>query len=140
MFRIREVDGFDQAEILTELHHAAFEDSADLVDFADGWWWVAFNERVPYSPAGFIGMKAETDCTAYFIRVGVDPDYRGHGLQRRLMRAMHIKARKLCFWNIITDTRDNPHSANNLIAAGYRTFSPSNPWAHRDAVYWTKDL
>jgi GNAT superfamily N-acetyltransferase len=139
-YRIREVDDSDYAEELHELHRVCFDDGSPLVDFSEGHWWIAFLKDIP---AAFIGVvQAEHFADAgYFIRVGVDPSHRGRGLQRRLMRAMEAKARKVGWHRIVTDTRDNPPSANNLIAAGYLTFSPSNAWASRlDAIYWTKEL
>ena len=32
------------------------------------------------------------------------------------------------------------HSANNFIRAGYRLFSPLNPWAWSNTLYWRKDV
>ena len=32
------------------------------------------------------------------------------------------------------------HSANNFIRAGYRLFSPKNPWAWPNTLYWRKDM
>lgn len=138
-YRIREVSGEDYQEELAELHEASFEETAKVVDFTEGYWWIAFHKG---TPAAFIGIKQSVigADAGYFWRVGVDPAHRGRGLQKRLMRAMHAKAKKLGWKRIVSDTRDNPHSANNIISAGYRTFSPINPWAHRDAIYWIKDL
>lgn len=41
---------------------------------------------------------------------------------------------------IITDTSDNPSSANNLIKCGYRMFTPEHPWGFRHTCYWEKNL
>jgi hypothetical protein len=41
---------------------------------------------------------------------------------------------------IVTDTTDNPSSANNLIACGYRIYAPENPWGFTHTIYWSKDL
>ena len=139
MYRIREVDGEDYADELRELHLAAFKDLAAVPDFLDGYWWIAFHGD---APAAFIGIKQSIlgYNLGYFWRVGVDPKHRGNRLQLRLMRAMHAKAKRIGWRHVVSDTRDNPHSANNIIAAGYRTFSPERPWAHHDAIYWIKDL
>ena len=32
------------------------------------------------------------------------------------------------------------HSANNFIRAGYRLFTPLNPWAWSNTLYWRKDV
>jgi hypothetical protein len=62
------------------------------------------------------------------------------GLQRRFVRVREQKARRIGMRGIITDTSDNPSSANNLIRCGYRIFTPENPWGFRHTIYWTKDL
>lgn len=140
MYHVREVDGAEYFDELAALHKATFDDGAKVVDFTDGYWWIAFHKG--FDPAAFIGVKQSIlgPPVGYFWRVGVLPHHRGNALQRRLMRAMEAKARKVGWSRIVTDTRDNPPSANNIIAAGYKMFSPDNPWAHSDACYWTKDL
>jgi hypothetical protein len=37
---------------------------------------------------------------------------------------------------VITDTNENPASANNLIATGFKMFEPSEPWGFKTALYW----
>lgn len=139
MYRIREVDGEDEHEALTELHRATFTDGERVADFTSGYWWVATHND---TPVAFIGVVESPRArqVGYFNRVGVLPDHRGKRLQRRLMRAMEQKAKKIGWKKIITDTRHNPSSANNIIAAGYKMFSPIDAWGHIDACYWTKDL
>ncbi len=143
MYRIREVDADEYEDELEHLHRATFNDGTPLADFTEGYWWIAF-EQTKYgpAPAAFIGIRQSILGlhTGYFIRVGVLDLHRGHGLQRRLMRAMEQKAKKVGWVRIVTDTRNNPHSANNIIAAGYRMFNPEPPWGFTDASYWTKDL
>ena len=56
------------------------------------------------------------------------------------MRAMEAKARRLGFKTIISDTSDNPPSANNMIACGYRIYAPPEPWAFTYTIYWFKNL
>jgi hypothetical protein len=46
------------------------------------------------------------------------------------------KARELG-WNwVITDTTDNPASANSLINAGFKIYTPSSPWSYKHSIYW----
>lgn len=139
MYRIRQVDPDEFLDELAELHALTFTNGESHPDYTKGHWWIAFFGD---APAGFIGVTRSNKFqnTGYFHRVGVAPKHRGNGIQLRLMRAMERHARKIGWHRIVSDTRDNPPSANNLIAAGYQTFSPSNPWAHRDAIYWTKEL
>ena len=141
MYRIGEVDGAEYAEELEALHNAVFAPAeAYMPDFADGYWWIAFAED---HPVAFIGIQQSTQGAhvGYFTRVGVIRTHRGNRLQLRLTRAMHAKARKVGWTNVVTDTRDNPHSANNIAASGYRMFTPTSPWCRlEDTLYWKKDL
>ncbi|MFK4601367.1 hypothetical protein ABIF57_000819 [Bradyrhizobium diazoefficiens] len=42
--------------------------------------------------------------------------------------------------SIVSDTTDNPVSANNFIQAGYRLYEPEVPWAWSHTLYWRKRL
>jgi len=39
---------------------------------------------------------------------------------------------------MVSDTTDNPASANNFIRAGYRLYRPEYPWAYSNTLYWRK--
>lgn len=140
MYRVREVDGCDEAEELMALHLRTFDpQEAPMGDFSDGYWWLAYFEDEPVAFAGICQAFYHSD-VGYFSRVGVLKQHRGNGLQRRLMRCLELKARRIGWSQIITDTRFNEHSANNLIAAGYRLYTPPDPWGIRETLYWTKDV
>jgi GNAT superfamily N-acetyltransferase len=78
--------------------------------------------------------------TVYLARAGVLPQYRGQGLQKRMIRVRERWARANGFAWVITDTTENPASSNSLIAAGYKLFEPTAPWANDDSLYWRKRL
>lgn len=104
-----------------------------------GWWWVALQGGLPVGFAGLTRSQRWSD-TGYLCRAGVVYTARGKGLQKRLIRVREAKARQLG-WNwLITDTTDNPASANSLIACGFKMFIPSKPWGNPTACYWRKDL
>jgi GNAT superfamily N-acetyltransferase len=85
--------------------------------------------------AGLVRSMVWTD-TGYLCRAGVLDDFTGHGLQKRLILARVKQAKKLG-WNwVITDTTDNPASANSLINAGFKIYTPGNPWSYKHAIYW----
>ncbi|OKO85938.1 hypothetical protein AC630_04260 [Bradyrhizobium sp. AS23.2] len=42
--------------------------------------------------------------------------------------------------SIVSDTTDNPVSANNFIQAGYRLYEPEVPWAWSHSLYWRRSL
>ena len=145
VYRIREVDGTDEdiAELLRELHDETFGDTAPQVRTDEGWWWIAYDAEETRDIAGFLGMIpsiGNPKTVAYFKRVGVVDRHKGNGLQKRLMRAMEAKARRLGFTSIISDTSDNPPSANNMIRGGYLIYTPPEPWAFAHTIYWFKNL
>lgn len=144
VYRISEVDGSDDdiAETLRELHDEVFGDTAPQIDPERGFWWLAIEASHGRELAGFCGLTPTyADHTlGYLKRAGVLRPHRGQGLQRRFVRVREAKARRLGMRGIITDTSDNPSSANNLIACGYRIFRPPEPWGFNHTIYWTKDL
>jgi superfamily I DNA/RNA helicase len=74
--------------------------------------------------------------TGYLCRAGVLPEFTGHALQLRLIKARLAQAKKLN-WNwCITDTTNNPASANSLINAGFKLYTPGQPWSFKNALYW----
>jgi GNAT superfamily N-acetyltransferase len=108
-------------------------------EIADGRWWVAYDGDHAVAFAALHPSSQWSDA-GYLSRAGVLPAYRGQGLQRRLLRVRERAARRHG-WNwLVTDTKLNPASANNLIACGYRQFEPSKPWADPEATYWKKGL
>lgn len=140
-YRIREVDGNDDdiADALSELHQLTFLGAAPGPEFDQGHWWIASRETEPVAFAGILPSTHFANA-GYFCRVGVLRKHCGHGLQLRLMRAIEARARLNGWCSIISDTTDNMHSANNFIRAGYHLFSPINPWAWSNTLYWRKDM
>ena len=60
MYRIREVDGYDDdiAETLADLHRLTFFDSASVPAFDRGHWWLAYHETIPVAFAGSHSVHA----------------------------------------------------------------------------------
>jgi GNAT superfamily N-acetyltransferase len=141
VYRIREVDGSDDdvADELRLLHELTFFGDAPAPDTDTGHWWLVYCGD---DPVAFAGLTPSTygPCVGYLKRVGVLPGHRGHGLHRRLTRVREARARRNGWRLLVTDTTNNPHSANNLIACGYRIFAPVVPWAFPQTIYWRKDL
>jgi GNAT superfamily N-acetyltransferase len=105
-----------------------------------GHWWVAYDEEG--KPVGFAGMVRSIswyDC-GYLCRAGVLDSHTGHGLQKRLINTRIAQAKKLNWKWAITDTTNNPPSANSLINAGFKLYNPTKPWAYRHSLYWRKKL
>lgn len=141
MYRIREVDGHDDetADALTELHRLTFFDGAPIPEFDQGHWWLAFRETTPIAFAGVV-PSTRAHNAGYFCRVGVLKKHCGNELQLRLMRALESRARRNGWSSVVSDTTDNPASANNFIRAGYRLYRPLYPWGYPTTLYWRKSI
>lgn len=140
-YRIREVNGRapTKALALLRLQEATFADAAPLVSPDKGHWWLAYHGDDPVAFAGLIKSTLVPNA-GYLSRVGVLADHRGHRLQCRLTRALELRARRNGWARIVTDTTDNIPSANSLIRAGFKLFTPKTPWAFGHSLYWTKDI
>lgn len=103
------------------------------------YWWVAFDDVHPVAFAA-LTLSAQWGDTGYLSRAGVLPAYRGQGLQKKLIKVRERKAKQLGWQWLVTDTTDNPPSANNLIDCGFKTFIPSRPWGFDSTIYWKKKL
>lgn len=106
------------------------------VDTAGTTWWVVRLTGV--GPVAFAGIRywPADDC-GYLCRAGVIPGHRGHGLQRRLIRARLRYAAKQGWSACYTYTvPDNLASANSLIRAGFKLWRPIRPWGGKSALYW----
>lgn len=133
-YRIREVDGTVEEETIHALTRICMPWD-DLPDTGAGFWWLAYAGDVAI---GFGGVRdASTDPQAAFLCLsGVVPEHRGRGLQRRLIRVRVQKARRLRKHSVISYTMDNAHSGNNLIACGFRLYSPLKRWEGGSVNYW----
>jgi GNAT superfamily N-acetyltransferase len=141
MYKIRAVDGGDEevGHTLDDLHRLTFFNSAPIPDFDWGHWWFVYCRD---QPVGFAGLVPSTHAhnAGYFCRVGVLREHCGRGLQLRLMRAMEAQASR-SGWNcVVSDTTNNPASANNFIKAGYRLYQPQFPWGWANTLYWRKPI
>ena len=141
MYRIRAVDAGDDeiAQTLADLHRLTFFESAAVPQFERGSWWLAYEGPEAVAFAGVL-PSTHAQNSGYFCRVGVLKRHWGHELQLRLMRAVEAKARRIGWDSIVSDTTNNPVSANNFIKAGYRIYEPKVPWAWSNTLYWRKWL
>lgn len=120
--------------MIAELDRLIFpEDYA--VKYAGSVWWVA---TVEGSAVAFAGVKL-IDGYAFHTRAGILPDYRGHGLQKKLIAkreayAFERGAKAVCTYTLV----DNCASSNSLIGAGYHLFEPEWKWAGKECLYWRK--
>lgn len=136
MYRIRRADENESAADIERLEN---ETGLPRTPYGDVTWWLAFLDSDPVAYLGALPSPIVSGAV-YLARVGVLPAHRGNGLQLRLMRALDRDARIEGFESVVSDTTDNPPSANNFIRAGYRIFEPRTPWAYAHSIYWRKAL
>jgi GNAT superfamily N-acetyltransferase len=140
-FNIRYVD-IRKPEICTAIIHLQKQCLPfDRVYKPDhGHWWIVYTETG--APVGFAGLRRSYQWgdAGYLCRAGVLAQYQGHGLQKRLIDVRIRKAKSLNWAWLLTDTTDNPASANSLIAKGFRLYEPALPWAYKNSLYWRLDI
>lgn len=105
----------------------------------EGAWWIG---QCDGQLAAYCAARPSSTApgTVYLCRAGVMPDWRGRGLQRRLVHVRERWARAQGYTRVVTDTYRNPASANTLIHCGYRMWEPEYPWGRAGACYWVKSL
>lgn len=108
-------------------------------DTSTGYWWVMELDGRPIAFAG-LHPSSKYSGVGYLCRAGVVADHRGKGIQKQLVRVRERKAKALGWSHLMTDTCNNPASANSLIACGFQTFTPSIPWGGDEVIYWRKRL
>ncbi len=140
MFRFVEVDGADAAEVLRSMNalDSTFPDLTDA-HLETGFWWLlkthsgvlcGFAGLVPNDP--YVGV-------GYLKRAYVSPDYRGRGVQLDMIYTRVAKAHELGWHQLVTETTSQ-YSARNLSRAGFERVEPEQPWAGKDALYFSKML
>jgi GNAT superfamily N-acetyltransferase len=102
-------------------------------------YWVGYWIKTPVAFCIVAPSLHWVDCV-YLARAGVAPEFRGQGLQKRMISLREKWARAKKYKWAVTDTTGNPPSANSLIARGYRLYEPSAPWGLSTAIYWRKKL
>jgi GNAT superfamily N-acetyltransferase len=104
-----------------------------------GSWWVATENGRDIGFAGLVRTVSWTDC-GYLCRAGVVPAARGQGLQKKFIYVRIRQAKALGWKWLVSDTTDNPASANSLIACGFKMFKPTKPWGFKNTLYWRRKL
>lgn len=102
-------------------------------------YWLAWcdNKPVGYCIASVI--PSEDAC--FLARAGVCKEYRGHGLQKKLIKVREVYCKKIGIKKMITYTLvENIASNRNLQKCGYWLYLPQNYWAGKETLYWYKDL
>ena len=106
-------------------------------DPSRGHWWIAYRSG---QPAAYAGLHVVAGHMGFLCHAGVLRGHRGHGLQRRLIDKRIEKARHLGLSFVYSTTYANPVSSNNLIACGFRMYTPARPWGAEGTNYWILHL
>jgi len=139
MLKIRTTKNFN---LIKRLDAELFDDEEkeEIINLNWTWFIAEYNGKI----AGFAGLQVEEEggrLYGYLARAGVKPDFRGKGIQRELILARDVQAKRQGADTCITYTASwNIPSANNLIACGYRLYSPSKRYGIRNALYFWKKL
>lgn len=140
---VREVDLSDVLirEIIVSLIYDCFAPDTLQKNYRPkGMWWLGFDGKHAVAFAGMSPSVQWMD-TGYMTLSGVLAAYRGRGLQKRLIQRRIEKAKQLKWKTVVTETiHDNAPSMNNLIACGFRPYTPKKPWGNEGAVYWRKHI
>lgn len=111
---------------------------------ADVYWIAHESGADPYRGrvAGYAIARDIGQGIAYLNRAGVMQKYRGHGLQKRLIRVRLGWARRKGLTDAITYVhKDNMASMRNLIACGFLPYRPEFAWAGtKEFMYFKRTL
>ena len=99
-------------------------------------WWVILDEGEIVAYCGSIYSKG----ICIFNRAWVKKNYRGQGIQRRMIKTRIKAASTFCHIAITYTTLDNFPSANNLINCGFRLYLPEYSYGGSDKLYFQKLL
>lgn len=137
--KIAKVPGFKFAHEIYEMQDHCFPGEATVqVDNTSDWWLAYVDDDI----AGYASLSPSTsrEYAGYLSHCGVKQEYRGMGLQRKLIRARIAQGKRYNWRTLVTDTTDNPKSANNLIACGFKLYTPKRPWGQVHTNYWRMSL
>lgn len=103
------------------------------VDVSTGTWWLAYDEDG--CVVGY-GGAANRGAYVFLRRAGVVPRMSGQGVHRRLIQVRVAWARAQGSPQVLTYTAYNGlRSANNLLACGFKLYTPSEPYGFKDSLY-----
>ena len=121
-------------EELRELDYKVFSGCNDEFKPNRDWWVITSgNVIIAYCGCTF------TEGLCIFVRAWVHKDYRGQGLQKKMIR-LRIKSAYDCHIAITYTTTDNCPSANSLISQGFKLYSPEYTYGGREMLYFQKEL
>lgn len=98
-------------------------------------WWVIEDKGQIIAYCGSLYNQG----VCIFVRAWVYKDYRGKGLQSKMIKT-RLKAARHCYRVITYVAIDGVHSMNNLIKNGFLTYIPQYLYAGKGFIYFYKDI
>jgi GNAT superfamily N-acetyltransferase len=128
MVRIRKVKDWTDVEYL----HSICRPVQGQPDYKNTDWWVGYDQGQPVCYAGL----EHQDSWALFSSAGVIPEYRGQGLQKRLIKA-RLKWLRVegCKYAYTYTLPYNAASLNSLLRCGFKIYESKTDFAGPDYVY-----
>ena len=132
----------DLATIVSDMDSVCFPgEPISPVKFKATYWWIVRCKNKPIGYAGLRLVDEGDDKLGFLCRVGVLPDFRGHGLQKRLINSRVSFAKRVGCSAVLTYAyKENYPSINSLVSRGFRMYSPSYAWAGRDVMLYFRIL
>lgn len=120
------------ADVVFALDYKMFWDTP-IVDNGHMEYWLVWNDGKP------IGYCATTNYGEHIFmsRCGVLPEFRGHGLQKRMIRARELFHGNKEYFTYVS--LRNPASINSLISCGYKAYAPQRRYAGDEFIYLIKE-
>lgn len=113
-------------------------ENIDSVDYSEDILWVVKRGSKSIGMCSLKPLPAED--SVFFSFSFIDPEHRGKGLQRKLIRARLEWARRHGYACALTYTWENNYpSMSNLIKCGFRFYTPHTKYAGK-AFYFKKDI
>jgi GNAT superfamily N-acetyltransferase len=136
-------DPVDDVRSIERVAFAGIEDEigATDLDHFDPETWIAYDDDHPVAFGVLVHRPDSGWCPGWYLRAaGTLPEYRGQGLQRRLVRARLAYARRSGAPHVLTFTLpQNAASMRSLISCGFKPHRPTELYAGPGWVYWRKD-
>jgi len=89
-------------------------------------WFIGWDRETPVAYCAWKAVGHDGVAVGFHYRAGVLPEYRGHGLQRQMLRLRETRMREQGLAVAVTYTdADGAASMRNLIAEGYRPYVPT---------------
>jgi RimJ/RimL family protein N-acetyltransferase len=125
---------------ILDLDNRCFPSDGAVEPDDDSFWWVAWDG---ITPVAFAGMRpCQQKCNEGIValtRCGVVKDYRGQGIQKRLIRSRVAYAKRLGLRQVVAYVKTwNLASANSLIACGFKLYG--GKWGGKGSLHFYRDL